>query len=440
MDNLKKLEVLMLAVAYYDRFDEKTMSQNDKDRLDAVATEIDKGIDEIVPRFATKTPVANNTKPGPEPAPKVVGAPEVPKPKAEAPKKTEIPADVLVMVKPYYECSIEQKKGVEPKKIKFEDNKLELPAFVDEKSAKQFGNVYPTVDYLELVLDQAWNMAAAGKSNAEVNTLLKKELGAMYAKNGLAVDNDFYKISNPYSKLTKIIRKAFGEGYEDYRFVVTRPSYTLFNDSAEAIVMKKEADCSKSKEALDAEKAKKPEPKAEMKTVQTQKNEKKPEPTKPVETAKPAEKPVEAPADKVTPSNDEEAQENTPEVETEPEVETPAVEEKATPAPKVEVAPETDEDADGKAPVVNKFEDFNDLENMIFEKIKAGNAKAAKEPNADKQRTIKAEAREDAKLLIQAMFEGEEWAQKDDKGFWKPEFMKYWNAILKEIGTNANVK
>jgi hypothetical protein len=76
---------------------------------------------------------------------------------------------------------------------------------------------------------------------------------------------------------------------------------------------------------------------------------------------------------------------------------------------------------------------------LIFTKLQAGNLKASKEKDAAIQKNIKAEAREDAKLLIQSRFDSEEWAQKDDKGFWQPEFLNYWNAIVKEIGTRANV-
>lgn len=416
MDKAQKLQLLMLVYAHYGNF--KLEDSEDILRVQRVIEEIDIIVDEdLLP--AKEKPTEKKAEPEKKPtapaAKPVVAA--VPAKTVVESAKTEIPKEVLVVVKPYYDCSVLQKEGTEPKKIRFEDSKIELPAFIDEKSAKQYAGkdgkpVYPTVEELELILDEAWEMASEGKSNKEVVEMLKKNLGGYYAGHGLKQDQDFYKIVNPYGKLTKIMRRAFSEGYEDYKVSTTRPSYTLFTDSNSDIVMSKENDCSKSAVVAPIEKKeeKKPEIKPELKTVQTQ---------KPAVATTPVVKvpDTKAPA-VVTPEvKDEEAQEKN----------------------EVEETSGTEETDEEKAPEVNEFDSFNDIEKLVFDKLTAGNLKASKEKDPNTQKSIKAEAREDAKLLIQSRFDDEDWAQKDDKGYWKTEFLNYWNAIVKEIGTRANV-
>lgn len=437
MDKNQKLQLLMLVYAHYGQFEVKPGSQLEA-RVDALEEEIDSLVNEVFPLKSKNLPVPILAKQEPAPAipanaakiavnnvtdlltvatdagagPKkpLVDA-GTPAPKTE-PVKTDDPIkDSLVIVKPFYDCKVLQAFGIDPKMIKFEDSKLELPAFVDDASAKQFNGVYPTVEELELILDEAWDMASKGKPNKEICEFLEKNIGRFYTKNGLKQTSDFYKIANPYSKLTKILRRAFSEGYEDYKVGVSRPSYTLLTEGNGEIVMKKETDCTPAT-PVKTEPVKTEEKKPEMKTVQEAK---KSEPVKEAESEPTKEEPA---VETVEEEADEEAQEN-------------ATEETVT-----ETAEETVADL---PPTVNSFDNFNDIEKLVFDKLKAGNIKALKEKDPNIQKTIKAEAREDAKLLIQSRFDTEDWAQKDEKGFWKPEFLNYWNSIIKEIGTRTNV-
>jgi len=416
---MDKLQLLLLVAAHYRSYELK--DPKDIERNDAVIDEIDFMVDNLREDFDVKKLEPVKVEPKKD-APKT--EPKKEETKKDAPKKSEIPEESLVLVRPYYDCGIVLKKGTEPKTIKYEGKGavLELPAFVDEAIAKQFNNVYPTVDELELVLDEAWDMATIGTPNKDINEMLAKELSSYYAKNGLARDDDYYKISNVYSKLTRIMRRAFGESYEDLNVSVTRPSYTLFEDSNGKIVMTKEMDCGTVKavakekptplpEKSDTSKKETPktEEKAEMKTVQTQKTKETPKEEIP--------EPEETPASEEIPK-DEEAQENE-----EPE----------------ENKEEVKSEDPGSAPAVNEFDSFNDIEKLVFDTLKAGNIKASKESDPAVQKTLKNEAREDAKLRIQSCFESEDWAQKDEQGRWSTEFLKYWNAIIKEIGTRANV-
>lgn len=439
MDKKEKLALLMLVYAHYGNF--KLEAKDDIDRNEAVIEEIDHLVDELRKDFNTKL-IVSKVEVKPSTAPVEQSRDKTDAKKVEPAKvestKMEIPKEALVLVKPYYDCSVLQKEGVDPKKIKFDDCKLELPAFVDDKIAKKYTGkdgkpVYLTVEELELVLDDAWDMASEGKSNKEIGEFLQKNIGAFYAKNGLKQDGDYYKISNPYSKLVKILRRGLGAGYDDTKVSTTRPSYTLFTESDGNITMSADKDCSKS---AAVETTKKPEVKPEMKNVQTQKTDgKKVEPAK----IEPKKEPVKTEPVKAESTKVEEipADEEVQETET-----TDTAEELAT-AKAAEVGDdekeETPEVEDGKAPTVNEFDSFNDIEKLIFEKLKAGNLKASKEKDIAIQKNIKAEAREDAKLLIQSRFDADEWAQKDEKGFWQPEFLNYWNTIVKEIGTRANV-
>jgi hypothetical protein len=416
MDNkIERANLLILAYQHYQFFDEKTMPADDKARMDALVVEIDKAVDEFLPKREKKEPeVKDKSKETPASSSKPT---ETAKP---AGGKVEIPKEALVMVKPYYDCQVETKKGQPAKSIKFEDARLELPAFLDAKTAKQYNDVYPTVDNLESILDKAWDMCSKGMSNKDAGEFLQKSLGSFYGSNGLKTDQDYYKITNPYSKLAKILRKAFGEGYEDYKVTVSRPSYSLIvlSDKGE-IVMTKENDCT-----VPAE-AKKPEEKPAMKTVQEQKAA--PKGNAP-ETKKPEAAKLETAKAETAALADEEVQEtgNAPEEEVSTSKET--------------VTEPVEETTEDKAPAVNDFESFNDIETLVFETIKAGNAKAAKEKDPAKQKVIKAEAIADAKLNIQSRFDGESWVEKDENGYWKKEFLNYWNAITKAIGQHANVK
>jgi hypothetical protein len=423
---MDKFQLLLLVANHYNSLE---LKGKDIERANAVNWEVDRLTDELIKDFpkpvAEKLDKVDKAFVPPPATTKVdstLKTEGVVKPPVVVIKKKDEnpPEEVTVMVRPYYDCAILQEKVKEPKKVKFDDCGIKLPAFKDEVSMKQFNNVFPTVEMLDLALDEAWDMATKGLANSAINAKLKELIGSYYVNHGLKSNDDYYKISNAYSKLVKILRRGFGEGYEDRRVSVTRPSFTALEEMKGEIVFSKDKDCfieepeipNVAESKFDkADKAKNDKP--ELKKVQEQ---------------------TKAAEEKKEPENvDEEQQEtdsdNTPETEENPkaEVEEPEVN-------------EPDETEEGKAPAVNEFDAFNDIETLIFEKLKAGNLKASKEKNPSVQSAVKAEAREDAKLLIQSRFGDEEWALKDDKGFWKTEFLKYWNAIVKEIGTRANVK
>ena len=177
--------------------------------------------------------------------------------------------------------------------------------------------------------------------------------------------------------------------------------------------MKREFDCTPKKEEETKEETPAPETKKEpeMKTVQKA-------------TA-------EAPAEKEEPVKveDEEVQETTP-VEQE---------ESATEETTEEVTEESTDST--KAPKVPHFDKFNDVEKLVYEKLKNANVQASKEKDPSKASAIKSEAKVDAKLLIQSFYDGQDWAEIDgETGRFKSEFVRYWNDIIKEIGTRANAR
>jgi hypothetical protein len=429
---MDKLDFMLKLAAHYNQFE--LTEPEDKKRNRRIQGLIDVMADDFLNK---EFPLEPERKPKEDPKPvttalKTEGV--VKSPVVIEKKKDEPPEEVMVTVKPFYSCSIVLEKGKEAKPIEFTDIRLNLPAFKDEDSAKQFKNTYPTVEFLEMVLDDAWDKASKGIPNSAINEDLKKELKGYYNRHGLSTNDDFYKLTNAYSKLVKILRMAFGESKDDRNVTVTRPGYTAYIDQKKKIVFTKEADCFVSKPPADpatikAETVFDKKDKPEMKTVQTQKKDtdsKELKPSEDVVVPKTTIPKTEVPETKVSEPDEEEQ-----ETGTSPEAEA------SSEAAEVE---EPEENNEGKAPGVNAFDNFNDIETLVFNKLKEGNLKASKETNTSKQMAIKGEAREDAKLLIQSRFDSEEWANKDDKGLWKPEFMRYWNAILKEIGTRANAK
>jgi len=434
---MDKFQLALLVAAHYNSLE---LKGKDIERANAVNFEVDRLTDEFIESFPKEVKLDKVDKTFVPPAPPKPELPSKPataldtKGATKAPdvvekkKDDKVPEESTVLIKPYYDCSIVQNKGKEAKRIKFDESPIKLIAFKNDGDAKQFNNVYPTVELLEFALEEAWDMACKGSPNSQINAKLKELIGSYYASSVLKTTDDYYKISNAYSKLTKIIRRGFGEGYEDFRVSVTRPSYTLLTESGDSICLFKDKDCSVVA-VEDKPVVEKTETKPELKDIQTQKK------VEPKEEQKSKEEPA---------GVDEEQQEtgNIPETGVAPTTENAPVAEE-TPNPEAETSPEESSEPEvegGKAPSVNSFDSFNDIETLIYDKLKAGNLKASKEKDPKVQMAIKAEAREDAKLLIQSRFDSEEWAVKDEKGFWKLEFLKYWNAIVKEIGTRANVK
>ena len=426
-NKMERIQLLLLVLAHYATGVEKN-NEISKERHEFFEGELEKELSKLYPNMLEKVEeeakVEEKPKVEPKQETKVESKPETvaavgPVPtkqlaqeavKATAPaiieKKEELPPkEAVVEVKPFYSYKVEVerngKKELREIELKFEHAKVNLPAFEDATVAKQFRDIYPTVEKLDEVLDEAWDMIDMGFSNKEINKELHKELSKYYAKSGFATEDDFYKISNGLYKLYRVIRRSFGYNYEDKSISVSRPSYTRYIEENKDIVMKREFDCTPKKEEETKEETPAPETKKEpeMKTVQKA-------------TA-------EAPAEKEEPVKveDEEVQETTP-VEQE---------ESATEETTEEVTEESTDST--KAPKVPHFDKFN------------ANVQASKEKDLSKASAIKSEAKVDAKLLIQSFYDGQEWAEIDgETGRFKSEFVRYWNDIIKEIGTRANAR
>lgn len=437
-NKMERIQLLLLVLAHYATGVEKN-NEISKERHEFFEGELEKELSKLYPNMLEKVEeeakVEEKPKVEPKQETKVESKPETvatvgPVPtkqlaqeavKATAPavieKKEELPPkEAVVEVKPFYSYKVEVerngKKELREIELKFEHAKVNLPAFEDATVAKQFRDVYPTVEKLDEVLDEAWDMVDMGFSNKEINKELHKELSKYYAKSGFATEDDFYKISNGLYKLYRVIRRSFGYNYEDKSISVSRPSYTRYIEENKDIVMKREFDCTPKKEEKEEE-APAPETKKEpeMKTVQK------------ATTEAPAEK------EESVKVEDEEVQETTP-VEQE---------ESATEETTEEVTEESTDST--KSPKVPHFDEFNDVEKLVYEKLKNANVLASKEKDPSKASAIKSEAKVDAKLLIQSFYDGQEWAEIDgETGRFKSEFVRYWNDIIKEIGTRANAR
>lgn len=423
-NKMERIQLLLLVLAHYATGVEKN-NEISKKRHEFFEGELEKELSKLYPNMLEKVEEEAKVEEKPETIAAV--DPVLTKQlaqeavKATAPaiieKKEELPPkEAVVEVKPFYSYKVEVerngKKELREIELKFEHAKVNLPAFEDAAVAKQFRDVYPTVEKLDEVLDEAWDMIDMGFSNKEINKELHKELSKYYAKSGFATEDDFYKITNGLYKLYRVIRRSFGYNYEDKSVSVSRPSYTRYIEENKDIVMKREFDCTPKKEEKEEE-APAPETKKEpeMKTVQKA-------------TA-------EAPAEKEesVKVEDEEVQETTP-----------VEQEESTTEETTEEVTEESTDST-KAPKVPHFDKFNDVEKLVYEKLKNANVQASKEKDPSKASAIKSEAKVDAKLLIQSFYDGQDWAEIDgETGRFKSEFVRYWNDIIKEIGTRANTR
>jgi len=126
---------------------------------------------------------------------------------------------------------------------------------------------------------------------------------------------------------------------------------------------------------------------------------------------------------------DEEAQDTAPETtEEEPVAEEPA--EKET----------IEEERDGtQPPAVNKFDDFNDLEREIYNRLKIAK-KSCEGKSEEEAKTIVREAKEEVKSLIAAYYEDEVWVEKTVEGRWPATLITYFNKITTEIGSRLSDK
>ena len=391
-NKMERIQLLLLVLAHYATGVEKN-NEISKKRHEFFEGELEKELSKLYPNMLEKVEkeaeVEEKPKVEPKQETKVESKPEtvaavgsIPTKqlaqeavKATAPaiieKKEELPPkEAIVEVKPFYSYKVEVerngKKELREIELKFEHAKVNLPAFEDATVAKQFRDVYPTVEKLDEVLDEAWDMIDMGFSNKEINKELHKELSKYYAKSGFATEDDFYKITNGLYKLYRVIRRSFGYNYEDKSISVSRPSYTRYLEDNKDIVMKREFDCTPKKEEETPAPETKKEP--EMKTVQKATTE------VPVEKEEPA---------KV---EDEETQETAPvDQESSVEQEESAVEESTE-----EVTEESTDST--KAPKVPHFDEFNDVEKLVYEKLKNANVQASKEKDPSKASAIKSEA------------------------------------------------
>jgi len=249
------------------------------------------------------------------------------------------------------------------------------------------------------VIDEAWDMATAGKPNKEIVVMLRKEIGKYYPE--LKGDSDWYgKLVNPLVASLNLIRTAFGYKATDSTVQVTRPyEANLILTVEEDLTVVKPAKTEKVEPAKPAD------------------------PIKTVQTGKVAERP----------GKDEEAQESeeaaAKEATEEPAEEEAKDEETAAPA---ETVTERDEN---KPPKVNKFDDFNALETLIFEKYREGATLAAGIKDEAGRKAVQAEKRDESRMLIASAFEDETWTEKVD-GKWNPLLLSYHNDIVAQISAN----
>lgn len=306
--------------------------------------------------------------------------------KAEADKLSE----TLIEVYPFEECAVNT--GKHDKRINVSAPR-KFKVFKTEADQAQANNAYPTEEEFFMVIDEAWGMASAGKSNKEIVAMLRKELGEFYPE--LKADSDYYaKLVNPLVASVGFIKAAFGYKATDATVTVTRPS-------TKGIVLTREFDVMVAGKSNVEEK--KPENKPDMKTVQTGKV-----------------------TEKAVVIKDEEIQEK----ETEEEVEEEEVEETT-----VEVENPTERDTT-KPPVVNKFADFNNLETLVFEKYLEGATLAISIKDENGKKAVLAEKREDCRMLIASNFEDEPWTEKGTDGKWNPRLIDYHNGIVSQITAN----
>ena len=315
--------------------------------------------------------------------------------KAEADAKL---AEVLSDIVPFYACEVIPKGAKYSKPVKVHAPRS-FKAWENEDATKaaKIDTLYPSVDVLDLVLDEAWTMACKCESSKAILEMCKSELKGFYPE--LKVDSDWYsKLVNPIVAMTGFIKKAFGYKSDDKTVVVLRPS-------EKGLVLQADTDCFVEKPKETPAPVVKTEERKEMKTTQTS------------STAAPTQKA------KVDTRVDEEAQENATDEEDD--------------SPSLELDEEEDEERDTNvAPSINEFDSFNEFETMVFEKLLEG-AKLAKDAKDEaSKKAIQAENKEEVRNLIASFYEDEPWTIKTDDGKWNPLLINYHNAIISEISKN----
>ena len=363
-------------------------------RLAAAAKAINEESEQFIGKTNTATPAkpAATVKPATVVKPAVKPA-EVVKPVVNAEEPAEEVDECLIEVYPFYVCSVNN--GKHEKRISINAPR-KFKVFTTEEAKKATNNVYPTEDEFNLVIDEAWDMAMAGKPNKEIVVMLRKEIGKYYPE--LKGDSDWYgKLVNPLVASMNLIRTAFGYKGTDTTVQVARPYEA-------DLVLTAENDLTVTK-SVETKKAEPAKTAASLQTTQK---------------GKVAERP----------GKDEEAQEaETTEESAEESTEEAAEEEATKPA---DVTEERDEN---KPPKVNKFDDFNALETLIFEKYREGASLAAGIKDEAGRKAVLAEKRDESRMLIASAFEDETWTEKVD-GKWNPLLLSYHNDIVSQISAN----
>jgi len=406
-----RLIALLTVIAYYEKF------EKDTERLKKLKAGVDSATEALtkdiklpdVKKEEVKDQNKSNLVDKNTPGANLNNKDQQKKPEEEKKKvdeaKKEVKAttapvinEALLEIAPFYPCTVLAKGAKSAKDVKaFAPRKFKAWKTQADKDQAQGDASYPIVEDLELVFDTAWDMACKGSTNKEILTMCKTELADYYPE--LKGDSDWYgKLVNPIVAQVQYIKKSFGYKVDDKSVTVTCPR-------EKGLELKADSDCYVTKEEPKKE-VKAEEKKPEMKTVQ--------------ETGKKEEKKAEVKEEKKTEKVDnrvdEEAQEDLD--------------------LDLEIDPEDNERDTTVPPAVNKFEEFNDFENVIFEKILEGARIAGKQKDDASKKAAQAENREEVRNLIVANFDGEEWTENTEEGTFNKHVIDYHNSIIREIQAN----
>lgn len=334
-----------------------------------------------------------------------------------------------INVRLLYPCAVKDSKS-KKRNLRIDGLDKYFPAYANEKDKADNDNKYPTVEELDDILTEAWDMGCTGSSNKEINDYLVEKIGKYY-KDLYKKHGDWYPVSNTLTKAISIIKSALGEHSKDPNVMVTKPYPT---EGGTELILEATTDVSYIEE---------PEPKEEKKEEPKQsKKDKNNKPDK-----KPAEETASTEMETIQEPQDEQQQEEeivAETVTTVDEITDETVEEtvETTESKQSEesTTAETESDNEDYAvpPPVNSFESFNELEEAIYDTLNNANLKQ-KGKSATEQKTIRVQAREEVKLQISAWYEdypAAKWALKAEDGSWSKEFLNYFNGISKICSEN----
>lgn len=414
---MEKTNLMLALVASYNHY----RDLKDDGKKARIAAHIDKLLDEISP--ATKEEKKNEEKPdnlkeekgkgkhvdkntpNPKPHQQNNGENKEEKPKVEEKKEVD---ESIVEVAPFYACYVLAKNAKSPRRVSFTAPRT-FKAYKTDADAKKGDNKYPTVEELELILDDAWNMACKAESNKKILEFCRTNLEKFYPE--LKGDTDWYsKLVNPLVGSAQMIKKSFGYDVKNANVSVTRPiekDYTLKFDSDLTVTEPKKEE----KPKVD-DKPKGDEKKKELNTIKNGSGKKKEEiaDEEVQETGK--NKPV------IDGEGNHEEEEENLELNLEDEDDDEEVVDTTNP------------------PDVHKFDEFDEFETLIFTKMLETTKLAAdKKLSEAEKKAIQAEGRTEQFNLIASNFEGQDWVKNVDDT-WNPKIIKYRNALLTEIQQN----